>query len=206
MLLRNYDNMMTAKKISSRASGSATVFGDGHLTAKDLLESVYNIHSPCSDWAYLPLAYFHYNFDIDSKDGAYGYSNLICGSGNTSETYDDYKLASPFTSTQVSKIGQATFVTDTHTYNENDGTWTHTVTKTYIANESITIREIGVTSGFYYKNGNYHGAALVYRKVLDTPIEVSAGATFVLSFTATVSANPNNPNKPADYDASVSVE
>jgi hypothetical protein len=66
-----------------------------------------------------------------------------------------------------------------------------------MANEDITIREIGVIYADF--NTQY----LMYREVLETPIEVPVNANFKLTLTKKVSVNPNIPT---DYAATASVE
>jgi hypothetical protein len=207
MILRNYDNIMAAKKCHSTSTGTATEFGDGYLTAKVYIGDVHNIYANHHGWVHLPLSHILHSASINQNAStsisSIGSSNIICGSGNTDVSYDDYKLASGFTSKQVTKPSDETGVTETINYDENEKVWIHTVNKRYTANENITISEIGIISDFAYSNSSSaFKSALVYRKVLDTPIEVPAGANFILSLTTTVSANPN---KPADYDATAAV-
>jgi hypothetical protein len=199
MILRNYDNIMTM--LSRPAIGlnyvgtDNTVFGDGHLNAKSYNNGA--IINPYCEGLVTPFKKFS-----EAEVNVYtGSSNLICGAGDTPVTYDDYKLDVAFTTDQVKVLSK--FHKELEPiYNESDNSWTFTYTKTFTAKEDIVVKEIGVTSGFYYNSSNQNGA-LIFRKVLDTPIEVPANANFTLSFTITKSANPN---KPANYEATASVE
>ena len=203
MLLRNYDNIMLARMCpnnTSEAPGTTNdVFGDGKINVKYLDGKIYTLQGSYNYWCYNPFNNFS-EMSVNDYSSS-GSSNLICGSGFTPEHYDDYKLESGFTSNQVKRVS-GVHKLETPIYDETTDTWTFTYTRNFLANEDITVREIGVLSSVYKSGGS--NACLVYRKVLETPLEVKAGNQFTLTFTATLSANPN---KPADYDANaVAVE
>lgn len=203
MLLRNYDNIMLARMCPNNTSETPAttddVFGDGKINVKDISGNIKGLQGSHYYWYNNPFNYFTENRSNDC--GGSGYSNLICGSGSTSEHYDDYKLETPFTNSQISSVSGVHKI-KTPVYDETTGSWTFTYTRNFLANEDITVMEIGVLSSIFSGGGYY--TALTYRKVLETPLEVKAGNQFTLTFTATLSANPN---KPADYDANaVAVE
>ena len=193
MILRNYDNYVAWQMgdPDENKSGDELVFGDGYMTIKNRNGSVYNIYRQNS---YLPLSYFLESTVNDTSN--YGSSNIICGSGSTPEHYDDYKLESPFNTTQVTSV-QGVAIKEKPLYDKDTNTLTYSYTRNYRANEDITIREIGVLY-----NAMNADKILVYRKVLETPLEVTAGNQFSLTFTSVVSLNPN---KPANYEATASV-
>lgn len=202
MLLRNYDNLMVAKcmPVSSTSkiiSTDTDVFGDGHLNvlSSSNIKRAINFNT---GWRYTPCSYFTDSFINTSGSLSEGMSGLVCGNGDTPVTYDDYALELPFTASQVGYVSGA-HKTEM-VYNESDNSWTTTYTRPLAAITDIVVKEIGVYTGFYY--GSSYDKALVYRKVLDTPIEVTAGSNFILTFTTVMSANPN---KPADYDASAAI-
>lgn len=203
MLLRNYDNIMLARMCpnigTSLSVSIADSFGDGKINVKDNSGVIKTIYPNNSTWCYDPFSYFTENSNTCTSLNA-GYSNLICGSGSTPEHYDDYNLESLFTDSQISRVSNVHKI-ETALYDESTKSWTFTYTRNFLAKENITVREIGVNSGFYYSGGSYK-TCLVYRKVLETPLEVAAGNQFTLTFTATLSANPN---KPANYDAGAAV-
>lgn len=211
MLLRNYDNIMTAKRLTiygkdTTISTDTKVFGDGHINVKqDYNGSIKDIYIS-TKWSILPLSSFAEYANDYNTGMEFGVSNLVCGGGNTDVNgnvgvnYDDYDLAETFTSSQVGLVPSSS--KEEKVYN-NDGSWTSTYSRMMVnlTDDVLTVKEIGVVCGFYYSSSG-RSNCLVYRKVLDTPIEVPAGANFILSFTTTVSANPN---KPADYEATASV-
>lgn len=206
MLLRNYDNIMIAKNrpvISggTMASTDTTVFGDGHINIKDTSGVIQNIHIS-SITAYSPISYMTEG-SITTLSSNTGQSNLICGSGRTPVTYDDYKLDEPFTTQQVVYPSGSHSVSNVE-YDEENKCWIFTYQRSYTALQDITVGEIGIGYGHTFASGNNNPKyCLVYREVLETSIDVPANANFVISFTKTLYANPN---KPADYQATVSVE
>lgn len=218
MLLRNYDNIMTVRQLCSHninLGDSSSAYGDGNLCVKNSsgtlrqLSSTFITSCQGTYWGFNPFVHFYENANSfadlpGTSNTRIGECTLVCGSDNTPVMYDDYKLGSQFTNTQVSRIVKNNY--ESPIYNSNTNTWSSTYSTTVLANEPIIIKEIGIYTSVQYDCSStkyLDKGILIYRKVLDTPIEVPAGTNFVLSFTTTVSANPN---KPADYDATVSVE
>ncbi len=209
MILRNYDNIMLAIRMpvsyfNTNLSTDTTTFGDGHINVKLSNETLAPIYPRNSSTQYVPFDYFNESPNIDTIGWAEYYNNLICGSGDTPVTYDDYKLSSIFNQNQMVVV-LGSHASTTPVYNDADGSWSVTYTRLFKNNtsETLTVREIGVMSPF--RNGSSTSAiagALTFRKVLETAIDVPANGYVELSFTTTVSANPN---KPADYVASASV-
>lgn len=204
MILRNYDNVITALKLRTLASERAgsvistdiTTFGDGYLNVKCVSGEVGRIYST----AISPLCGFSSNEENDAATSN-GYSNLVIGGSDTAVSYDDYCLGEQFTSSQVTAINNGK-ITESKVFDAVTNTFKTTYTRSYLANEDITIKEIGVKSGVNYTSSKTY-TCLMYREVLDTPIEVPKNATVTLTFTIIESANPN---KPADYVATASVE
>ena len=200
-LLRNYDNFMALQSLvatESEVVGDATSFDDKHLCMKDTSGNLRTLWRRAEKNAN-PLGIFGIDTGSFSSCDTQ-MSTLIAGSGNSEVTYDDYKLESIFTNSQVQKVSH---ICGDTIYNETDKTWERTYTLVCLAKEDLTIKEIGVLHRNYRANassGYYY--ALVYRKVLDTPVEAPANSSFILSFTTKVSANPN---KPTDYDANAIV-
>ncbi|MBE6800684.1 MAG: hypothetical protein E7529_05720 [Ruminococcaceae bacterium] len=194
MILRNYDNILAYNALPNRNAvefPGEKVFGDGYLACKLTHGTVAN---PQYYNGYSPLSMFS---ESSPNSSANSYSNLICGSGDTEVTYDDYKLASPFTTKELSSVSGVHKVSEP-VYDEETNTMSISYTRNFLANENVTVREIGI----HYTLKNV-GEVLIYRKVLENPIEVTAGNQFSLTFTAFV---PINPNKPANYEATASVE
>lgn len=199
MLLRNYDKMDLMRRIADQ-SDSNSYFGavnddftGNNLSIKDIdgyVKRVYN--------APTLLGNFGHNSSMLIISNSV--TCLVCGSGSTPVTYDDYKLENILTDTQAQGVkieGDYNPV-----YNEETDSWSRTVSRTFLANEDLVINEIGVYQGCTYEYEKRQ-LVMVYRKVLDTPIEVPAGANFTISFTTNISANQNKPN---NYDATASVE
>lgn len=193
MILRNYDNYVAWQMGNPDTSKSQDelVFGDGYMTVKNRSGRVYNIYRQNQ---YLPFGLFMESAITEATSS--GSSNIVCGSGSTPEHYDDYKLEAPFTNTQVTSV-QGVSISEKPLYDKDTNTLTYSYTRNYRANEDITIREIGVL--YYALNSD---VILVYRKVLETPLEVTTGNQFSLTFTSVVSLNGN---KPADYSVSASA-
>ena len=210
MLLRNYDNIMAARHMAhfGLLSTDTETFGDGHINIRNPDGSIVQLY-PNENWTSLPLQVFAESDNTYYNQIGAGASKLICGggdidiNGNYGVSYDDYKLAEIFTTAQVVYVpGTQKYE---RAYNAEDNTWTITISRlfTNATDDSITVKEIGVSSGTYYDySASKISYALTYRKVLDAPIEVPKGANFALSITKTVSANPN---KPTNYDATASV-
>ena len=204
MNLRNYDNCVTATQLVHKggnmvSQGDHTSYGDNQLTYKTTNGTLYKFSNyGTSNYSATSCCF------AERGNADYG---LVCGSGETAVTYDDYKLESQFSSTDIS------FVSCSYsdlTYDEATNTFQRTLTKVFTAKNNITIREIGFISyGFWGTGTNYndnsgsYNYALTYRKVLDEPIEVAANSNFTLTFTTIVSACAN---KPAEYNASVTTE
>lgn len=208
MLLRNYDNLMLVRmtpppnlSYKDIVSTDKDIFGDGHINAKTTGGSIVQLSADYMYWRYNPFQNFVESVSNNAYS-TYAASSLICGGGDTAVTYDDYKLDVPFTTTQMSDVTGSQKLT--RTYNEDDNSWTFTYCRTLFAKTDLTIKEIGIITQSYpqYDKSNSTQIHLIYRKVLETPVEVPANANFVLSFTMTVSANPN---KPADYNASATL-
>lgn len=218
MLLRNYDNIMLARTrpaiMSMYLSTDTTTFGDGFINTKDITGTIRDIYKEYYDYGN-PFQYF--SLQNNDTAGPNTCSNLVCGSGNTNclnekgVHYDDYCLASPFTTTQITGVGDTDICADP-IYNE-DGTWTFSYSRNFLAKEDLKlneetgvdtrVKEIGVYYGCSYgKSTSYYKTTLVYRKVLDTPLSVEKDQQFTLTFTTTISGNPN---KPADYEATATV-
>jgi hypothetical protein len=195
MLLRNYDNIMTAIRYPLATSSSSTtitdkdVFGDGHLNFKDInnkLQTIY-INRPTGT---VPLNCFNANA---ASNGAYGSSinNTViwCGRGSKDVSYDDYKLESAFTIN--TDIVHSTLSISTPVYNTDDNCWIYQVKRSFQAMADIEVCEIGMLFPFNYQSG-YSTACLIYRDTI-TPKSVAKDSYFTISITLSYSANPNDP-------------
>jgi hypothetical protein len=196
MLLRNYDNYSNLISLNRSSYGDkigdTSKFGDGYLNVKDINGTVRDV-----TYYYSLSPFYTWN------TGGNGCGTLFCfGSGSTPVDYDDYKLESLYKESTDYSIVSNSITHTTPTYDEEDNTWENTISQAFTALKELTINEIGVYQKFVYK-GSSTTTALIYRKVLDTPIVVPANANVVLSFTSKVNACSN---KPANYEASVSVE
>lgn len=201
MLLRNYDNIMAARQIIIIKQGYISTdtekFEDGHLNVTDLYGNK-NVLYSSSSWGFLPFQCFTETPMNSFTELRNGGTSLICGGGDTPVSYDDSKLSSPFSSSEMSyTVGSAKVEKE-----YKDGAWISTYSRVITAlGSERTIREIGVVTEHYTSN-NSLSSCLVYRKVLDNEIVVPENGSVVLTFTTTVSANPNKPS----YDATASLE
>jgi hypothetical protein len=203
MLLRNYDNIMTARQTIITKPGYISTdtekFEDGHLNVTSIYGSKNALYSSSSSWGFLPLQCFM-ETPMDSFTGMLsgGGTSLICGGGDGPVSYDDSKLSSPFSSSEMSyTVGSAKVEKE-----YKDGTWTSTYTRVVTAlGGERTIREIGAVTQYYTSN-NTVSYCLAYRKVLENEIVVPENGSVVLTFTTTVSANPN---KPIEHNASATL-
>ena len=189
---RNYDNLVTAYQcISADSNNYSNVAGagEGYLTlvnwggaSNTLLSNTY-ISLPTSLLSFI-------NNDNESAGGREAgyyrtFCNLICGPGTydadnnlLEENYDD-NVMKYFQNSQISKVKHWQ---DLIQYDEETKTWTNTYHKVYTAQETITIREIGIRA---YQAGG----CLLYRKVLDNPITITVDdvpVNFEITFTQTV--------------------
>ena len=205
MILRNYDNCVVANQIvhfvaNMISQGAHTTFGDGQLTFKD-------IDGVIKKFGTIQYANFSQGSVTLAEKGTADLG-LVCGSSDVAVTYDDYNLGAKFDSNDIAYVSYE--VTDT-TYNEDNETFTRTIKKVFTAKNDITIKEIGfISTGFWGRDTTSNTgvssdwySALTYREVLETPVAVPKNSNFTLTFTSIVSANPN---KPADYTASVIIE
>jgi hypothetical protein len=204
MFLRNYDNICTARSLISAdnkiLSTDTTTFGDGHLNAKDITGTICAIYNSSNAY-YNPLNHMN-GYANDNIKLSYASSNLVIGGGDTPVTYDDYALVSKFASSQVQYVRHQT-VQNT-TFLEDQVMYETKYQKVFMALEEITVKEIGIEYGSLRDSAaNAYNTTLVYREVLDNPIVVPANTNFIITLTQRLGTNPN---KPADYVATASVE
>jgi hypothetical protein len=201
MLLRNYDNLITLgsynwKKWSIFIPTDNSKFGDGDLTLKNTSGGLTYFISP----PYPTMSFANLDNSYTSNNSKSGSCSLIVGSGDTLVTYDDYKLENIISTNDI----QAVNITNTDpVYDIANDVWVGEYKKVFMALNDITIKEICVAYYNSFTNGGYYQTLLLYREVLETPIEVPANATVTVIFK--VKVKPNS-NKPADYVASASVE
>lgn len=126
------------------------------------------------------------NFNVSSV----GYSNLIVGSGDSVENYNDYKLNSIISTSDITAVSHKL---EDPIYDEATSKWSRKYTKTFTAINDIVIKEIGVVATICAFSGNYTHHFLMYRKVLETPIEVPAGSNVVIDFKMVLNDSVNEP-------------
>lgn len=199
MFLRNYDNLMVAlntpsvTKNGKVASTDTKIFGDGYLNFKDTSGSIHTIGMSSKN-VLSPLLYYIENNPNDYYSGS---GNIIIGNGSSSVTYDDYQLHTLISTSDISTVTNGTTIE--RNYDDATGEWTSIVKKVYCALKDTTVTEIGISTGCYY-DGTYTSAVLIFRELLETPVEVPANSNVVISFAFKMNGNPNNPA------VSVSVE
>lgn len=199
MLLRNYDNIEVISRLraSTPAMPLSGTYGlDDNFNIKPTSNETINyVGSHCD------MSLFNFKNGANSYGGGgVNYTNLIVGSSDTPVTYNDTSLGASISTANITNLSES--FTDP-VYDEVNQTWTREYKKVFSAVSDITIKEIGIVKGLSCNSGNYQKYFLVYREVLETPIEVPTGANVVITFKAIVSANPN---KPTDYVATASVE
>lgn len=108
-------------------------------------------------------------------------STFTIGSGTTDATINDYSLTSP--------IDETNFTILSKNVTNADGICGYSQVWQYTGTEEITINEIG----FAYKTGTYGETVLLDHTILDSPITVNNGDTFIIALTiggkATVTVN-----------------
>lgn len=188
MLLRNYDLLHCI----STATFKDTLISELKNKIKSVAGNVPSMTViPSSE----PLA----NVTITNNVGTNASKTvLLVGSNDAPVTYDDYKINLISGMTGVSVTETQTGLTDDETAFEN----TIKVTYCNSNNNSVFIKEIGA-----YQNAGSSGTSdayqiMVYRKVLETPIEVPADANVIITLTKKVSVNPN---KPVEIETDVTV-
>lgn len=200
MFLRNFDNINVVRRspISLANPSASSTYGDGSLYCKNLAGYIQSIVPRGSMFTYF---YNTQNSDIKLSDNNGSYCYIKWSDSTDEVSYDEYTVNLPATSSPVS-------VSTETVYNETDGSYTTTVKQVYVAKEDLTVGSIVICMACAYGSvdtypTNKVHAVEIYREVLATPLEVAADASFVLTFEIKVSANPN---KPADYTATASVE
>lgn len=205
MLLRNYDNFITSitscgtlTKWSSKPAlhTDKSVFGDGHINLKDTTGRIMGMTPNSYSMVEIPLVTFT---ESDNSHTSSSGSSLIIGGGTDEVSYDDYCLSSVFSNSQVGYVSGSQ--TLNRSYNETEKCWETTYTRTLTALEDLTITEIGIKQSG--RQGSEAFTTLVYRELFENPVVASASANIKLTFVMKVYANPN---KPADYVATASVE
>lgn len=108
---------------------------------------------------------------------------ITFGTGTTPVDYDDYKLASAITSTNLTA---SNFTYGSYHYNPTTRTYSVPITCILSNNStstSYTIKEVGI--GYYYSvSSSNNGAVLYYREVLEEPFTIMAGES--LKYTHTI--------------------
>ena len=165
MLLRNYYNqlaMLTMGVIST----DKTTFGDGHLNSKTASGSLDDI-STSVNVAYTAIGR---SITTDIRYNSLGAGpSILLGSGDTAVTFDDYALDSIISSGWT----KGTPIIGTPSYNSETRKWTNTISFacTNTSGSDLTIREVGIISGFR----SSAVGVLIYREVLATPVTIANG-------------------------------
>ena len=199
MFLKNYDIMMIMNNLLSAGNQTPPITEILKLKRTDggSTNFVFN-----TQYKYTPFSWFT-NGANTNNSLSQGQSNLIVGNGDTPVVYDDYKLDSVLSTTQVQNVSQI----ENHYIDDTTNSVISEYKKTFTAlTDDVVIKEIGVLSGAYYSTGTssqYYYSYLVYREVLDAPIELLQGANVVITFTRKM---PLYQNAPAEYEVTASVE
>lgn len=198
MLLRNYDKICALSDISHL--NSVKLFNEYNVISSIFPRDTSGTsRQPYSDSSAMrrPMTTFSNNGNTLTGGTTFYNCNLIVGTSSTPVTYDDYTM-SPISASDIQNVAHSYELTT----DESTGELISTYKKTFTALTDTTIKEIGVIQGFQTGSNGYW-AVLVYREVLETPINVVAGANAMITLTKRISPNSN---QPTDYVATASVE
>lgn len=203
MWTRNYQNLINARSfllygnIESKTSVAGSTFNDTTpFTFKGVNGTVYNL---CVGSQYVNQAanYSKSAFISTVTGGLLGASTTVnnkstedldtiyvyFGSSTANEDFNDYKL------TDIDGISSVGNMVNTVSKN-SDGKYVCTITGIIKATNTCTISEFGLFRNLICyastKSTEGHYRALIYRKVLDTPITLTAGQTASVSFSITL--------------------
>lgn len=199
MFLRNYDNIFILRNspITLSDPSSSSVFGEGSLYLKNVGGGIQN---PVPEGSLFTKFVSADNSNPSTSDTVGRTCSIRWSDSTEPVDYDEYTVNFPNTSTPVS-------VSTEYEYNEIDESYITTVKQIYVAKQPLTVGSIIVTIIPSYTQATAYpkGAkqVMLFREVLDAPIDVDTDGSFVLTFKM---KRPANPNKPADYVATASVE
>ena len=212
MFLRNYDNWMLALMGAAHTKGYTTGSGTGYLFHDSgwQLSTQYNTNVGNADNAgdgYINFrttsgALKNISGSVASVSGgvmcptAMGAYGICLGNGDTTVTYEDYRLSGEV----VFANSLLALVSTEVTFNATKKCFTRTTIYTYTntGDSDITIKEWGlynntgtstVAKDFSNSSANM---VLMFREVLNTPITIAAGTTGTLTFSIDMPM-PNHP-------------
>lgn len=173
---RNYDNFVYALTVVNNSNSTTTpTTYDPPLRAKWTNGSIATISlqkGPSSGSRPTPLSIFKsapnaMNYENSYSGVTAGYAYVMFGTGETAESYEDYKLDAAI------EGGSFTALTDSLTESTIDG---NSITGgvavrsyQYTGSSPVTVKEFGVYA-IIASSGSYDYPSLLYRKVLDAPI------------------------------------
>ena len=115
-------------------------------------------------------------YDLGSAISYSGYlgTKVVIGSGSAQETFEDFNMEAMIKRSEgnYKVLAGSTML---RAFDENKQTMTYTFPCQAL--KDITVREIGLSENFEVTTNTYHDM-LIYRKVLDAPIEILAGQLF----------------------------
>lgn len=189
MLLRNYDEFKCLQSFCEIVDNTNTISNMSTFTAIKRYDG-----SPETIYTKKHIQPFNYFCKAGNTTTVSNFgSNLVCGQiGDEDVGYDDYT---------ISNIPSLTFVS--HSLGEqkienNELVTSYRKVMNNGTGSSVTVDCIGV---FYTHYSSY--SILMYKEKLATPIEIPADSNVILTFTTRTNLNPNIP---ADYTATASVE
>ena len=200
MFLRNYDNIrLSSSMISIPSTGGFNL--NGRLAVKGWYGDVTGVYNSTHNFKFAPASStgsYNDNSVVKTNYDGIDYYKLVVGSDDTPVSYDDYQLKGLIS---TNDIGFVTSSTADVIYDENDNTVSQTYSKIFVAKNDITIKEIGITGICNNTGGGYKQNSLIYREVLQTPVEVPQGANVVVTFTLKRTLYDNQP-----VEATVNVQ
>jgi hypothetical protein len=195
MLLRNYDNIMSAIGLVGHSDQLklGAEFGANNLNIKDINGAIHNTpnRAPFSSFA------GSNNEKVYNADGP---ATLICSSNLDEPNYNDYTM------TNLCNVKYVTHYYTSFeeiTLDSGKKAWKRSYKILYSANTDIELGSIGVVSHHYI--GNYRHI-LVYKEKLPITetLKIPQYTNFELSFTTIVTQNPNEPPK-TEYQTDVTI-
>ena len=196
MLLRNYDNIMSANGLLAGGGQFGSEFGSNNLTIK------YNNGQIAA-----PLNYVPFKSASSANNNAYDQSTSYYGTGGNFHLFCSANKDTPdYNDTIMTNLCDAKYVT--HYYEDlkeiqlenGKRAWKRSYKKLYSANKKLQIGSVGVC----LETGNKNTYVLLSKEELPEILEVLQYTNFELSFTTIVTQNPNEPPK-TEYQTEVTI-
>lgn len=175
MFLRNWYKALTAemynKYENKDVKGKNTSGADAYFTGGGASGGVYD-YTPLVLTGSSILSNNYYVPCMNHVRTSYGYGGAVFGTGDTTPTFDDYKLSGDLVTT-INASGSTVVTQDDDGY-----TYVCTYTISNTGSADITIKEVGL---ILY--GRANSSFLIERTVLDSPLTIPAGGIGQVEYT-----------------------